>query len=741
MSARFSRHVDLCSSSVPAYKRGEEWASVARDIVTKRYEWPNITILNCLILLGLNEFATCHGRRSWSLGGQAIRMAFALQLHKDLDHDPLRPDIQLSFIDREVRRRTMWACFMMDRFNSSGTDRPSFIKEELLRIPLPVKERNFQLDMPAPTENLQGEVPDASASGEGQKVDVKGNMGVAAYIVKAISIWGRVMSHLNQGGKDLDVKPIWDADSDYMMLLREAEELASSLPEELVYNMENRRLHETESTVNQFFFLHIAIQQNILFLHRFAVNALKEQPPMAFVTTAGKKSFDAANRISELLSESESLLISAPFIGYCAFLSGTVHIFGIFSDRPSLVPSARTNLAVNVRFLGKMKHYWGLCEYMGQDLRRRYIVHHNYGERRDKAPNMPKESPPSNPIFQYGDWFDCFPHGLPQSDFVDPAIYKQKEKGEDAVLEQKPEMQSVGDFLNGLSPQSKDGSVRSGSITVSKRKASVAKRGSNASAYRRSSVSSSSNISHNNNIHPNNSSNSRQKQSHHQLEHVLTNLTPEHIARLQQLGRYPASTTLGGQSSGATSFAGLGGVQHPAAYATALSPISPVTVSGHGPFGGPHAQQQHSHAMYAPDMLALHLGQNGLLHQQSSMLGGFGHADGMDGMDMDPASAAAMMDALPGWDGGPENGAAAAVATREGSRGAIATADGPHNNPHHTVFGHGHGHDAAGSTPWFMQFNMDPPDVGDVGGLGGGIEFGTMFGSGGRNGLDGSGGQ
>lgn len=641
----------------------------------------------------------------------------------------------------------MWACFMMDRFNSSGTDRPSFIKEELLRIPLPVKEKNFQLDMPAPTENLQGEVPDAkSAPEEGQQLNAKANMGVAAYMVKAVALWGRVMSHLNQGGKDMDSKPIWDSDSEYMMLLKEAEELASSLPESLEYNLENRHLHETESMVNQFIFLHIAIQQNILFLHRFAVNAPKEQPPMAFVTNAGKKSFGAANRISELLSDSESYLISAPFIGYCAFLSGTVHIFGIFSDRPSLVPNARTNLAVNVRYLSKMKRYWGLFDYMAQDLRERYLVCYIHGERRDKSPQLPKQAPPAAPIFQYGDWFDRFPHGLPQSDFVDPTMYKQKEKGEDAVLEQKPEMQSVGDFLNGLSPQSKDGSVRSGSISSTKRRASIAKRGSNANTFPRGSVSSASNVNLNSSMHSHNN-NVRQKQNQQQLDPVLTNLTPEQIARLQHQGRFPAGVTLGGQTSGTTSFAGLGGVQHPAAYGNAMSPISPVGVAGHGPFGGVHAhaqqQQQHQHPhqqpLFAQDMLALQLGQNGLLPQHS-MLSDYGHAtgggSGMDGIDLDPTGG--MMDGMPRWDGA-ENGVASV--TREGSRGAgIATAaDGPHNNPHHTVFGHGH--DAGGTAPWFLQFNMDAPDLGDVSGLGTGMEFGAMFGTGARTGLDGSGGH
>jgi len=50
ISARFSNHPKL--STNPNFLRGEEWASAARDILTKRYEWPNITILTCLLILG-----------------------------------------------------------------------------------------------------------------------------------------------------------------------------------------------------------------------------------------------------------------------------------------------------------------------------------------------------------------------------------------------------------------------------------------------------------------------------------------------------------------------------------------------------------------------------------------------------------------------------------------------------------------------------------------------------------------
>lgn len=115
ISARFSSHPEVRTE--PAFLRGENWASAAREIALKRYDSPNITILIVYLLLGLHEFGTCQGGRSWMLGGMAQRMAYALQLHKDLGHDTSSRasanNTELSFTDREIRRRTMWACFMV----------------------------------------------------------------------------------------------------------------------------------------------------------------------------------------------------------------------------------------------------------------------------------------------------------------------------------------------------------------------------------------------------------------------------------------------------------------------------------------------------------------------------------------------------------------------------------------------------------------------------------------------------
>ena len=453
VSARFSTHPKL--NTTPAFLRGEEWAAEARNIVIKRYEWPNITILTCLIILGLHEFGTCQGGRSWALGGQAIRMAYALQLHKDLDHDPSKRNgkVALSFIDREIRRRTMWACFLMDRFNSSGTDRPTFVKEWDVNIPLPIKEKLFQMDMPGPTENLRGEVLHPVSPGNGELSDAKENMGVAAYTIRSIALWGRIINYLNLGGREQDSFAVWRPESGFALLLKETDAFEISLPDFLKYSQENLRVHATEGLANQFLFLHISIQQACLFTNRFAVPGTPEgrgleAAPKDFVKKAGIKSFEAANRISSILRDGESYFIAAPFTGYCAFLASTVHIFGMFSKNSQMEFASKQNLAINVKFMSKMKRYWGMFHFMSENLK---IIYRNCADASMKGFSGSNDAS-SKSVFQYGDWFDQYPHGVSHSDFEDPAAEAKKEKGEDAVLEQKPDLRTVEDFFNTVEP-------------------------------------------------------------------------------------------------------------------------------------------------------------------------------------------------------------------------------------------------------------------------------------------------
>ncbi|KFY31132.1 hypothetical protein V493_01369, partial [Pseudogymnoascus sp. VKM F-4281 (FW-2241)] len=449
VSARFSTHPKV--NSQPAFLRGESWAAEARNIVLKRYEWPNITILTCLLLLGLHEFGTCYGGRSWALGGMAIRMAYALQLHRDLEHDPCKPHsrVRLSFVDREIRRRTMWACFLMDRFNSSGTDRPMFIKEESIMVQLPIKEDLFQLDMEGPTEDMKGDVPFPSAGGEGELSNARDNMGVAAFTIRAIALWGRIIIYYFQGGRDRDPAPIWADDSEFADLRVQSDAFERSLPESLQYTPANLSAHETQGLANQFLFLHIIIQQTILLLGHNAVHCSlpgppRPTPPAEFIESAAASATSAAQRISALLRVAEAYPLTAPFAGYCAFLSSTSQMPLAFSKDEAVATLAKRNLATNVRYLTKMKRAWGVFHWTSEQLKKHFKACAFAAKRGGNAGE-------AGVVSQYGDWFDRYPHGVSQGDFEE-AARPSNESGEDAVLEPKLGLRTVEEFVHSIPP-------------------------------------------------------------------------------------------------------------------------------------------------------------------------------------------------------------------------------------------------------------------------------------------------
>ena len=455
VAARFSTHPRV--KGEPAFLRGEDWAKPARDIALKRYDEPNITILTVLLILGLHEFGTCQGGRSWMLGGMAMRMAYALQLHRELDYDPLGrkkdENSELSFIDREIRRRTMWSCFLMDRFNSSGTERPTMVNEENIKVQLPIKESNFQMEIPGPTESLDGTVLNPVPPDTGQVLDPKENMGVASYSIRVIALWGRVIRYFNLGGKQADPHPLWHPDSQYADLKKQAEEFKSSLPEPLLYTPSNLQTHATEKLANQFLFMHVSYNQVVLFLHKFAVpttpgGRIPKDMPKDFVNEATQTALEAAAQISVLINEATEHSVYAPFVGYCAFVSSTVHVFGIFSKNPQFEASSKRYLAYNVKFLSKMKMYWGMFHYMAGSLKDIYRQHHDAAQ---KGPGVTGVAKPDASIFQYGDWFNKYPHGVSGTDYHDPAVEVKRESDNEVVLSQRSDLQSVEEFFTTIS--------------------------------------------------------------------------------------------------------------------------------------------------------------------------------------------------------------------------------------------------------------------------------------------------
>lgn len=73
-----------------------------------------------------------------------------------------------AFIEQEVKRRTFWSCFIMDRYLSSGKYRPQILTVHELRIQLPSSDRAFLFGEKVRTELLSKEIDDLASRSEAQ---------------------------------------------------------------------------------------------------------------------------------------------------------------------------------------------------------------------------------------------------------------------------------------------------------------------------------------------------------------------------------------------------------------------------------------------------------------------------------------------------------------------------------------------------------------------------------------------
>ncbi|OBT81463.1 hypothetical protein VE02_09983 [Pseudogymnoascus sp. 03VT05] len=150
----------------------------------------------------------------------------------------------------------------------------------------------------------------------------------------------------------------------------------------------------------------------------------------------------AAQRISELLRASEAYPLTAPFSGYCAFLSSTAQMPLAFSKDEAVAALAKRNLAINVRYLTKMKRAWGVFHWTSEQLKKHFRACAYAAKRGGNAGG-------ASVVSQYGDWFDRYPHGVSQGDFEE-AARPSNESGEDAVLEPKGGLRTVEEFVHSI---------------------------------------------------------------------------------------------------------------------------------------------------------------------------------------------------------------------------------------------------------------------------------------------------
>ena len=142
---------------------------------------------------------------------------------------------------------------------------------------------------------------------------------------------------------------------------------SSRLPLPLNYSKRNLSQQLLVHQQHMYIFVHALYHQCRLVLHsslvpQFCGLPLLDTIPVEVISVSARVALKSAQAISELAADLAALewdLIQvAPFVGYCMYVSASIHIAFLFSTDTTLAMLARTRLISNLKVLKSMKTYW-----------------------------------------------------------------------------------------------------------------------------------------------------------------------------------------------------------------------------------------------------------------------------------------------------------------------------------------------------------------------------------------------
>lgn len=121
----------------------DRWADECRQLIMQEvFSPPSTTTLQTLLLLQRYEWHRASHVSAWFLAGLAVRLAHGLQLNIEIvDKDRVPVTV------REVRRRLVWCCCVMESMIEAGRSPLSGMDVSSVEVKLPCNERAFRLGL------------------------------------------------------------------------------------------------------------------------------------------------------------------------------------------------------------------------------------------------------------------------------------------------------------------------------------------------------------------------------------------------------------------------------------------------------------------------------------------------------------------------------------------------------------------------------------------------------------------
>ncbi|KAH7031314.1 LOW QUALITY PROTEIN: uncharacterized protein B0I36DRAFT_374284 [Microdochium trichocladiopsis] len=230
--------------------------------------------VQAMLMLGLYEWGQTRpkpgGLGAWMSIGGAIRLAQFLKLglvdeptesaNARAGQDPSQESHLI--LEREVMRRTMFGCFVLDRMLACGKGRVTMIQREDLCIQLPCSEDKFDLAIEVNT----GMLPSRGFE-QDERREINDDS-VLSRFIRLVDIWGDISRYSSDGGRLTEKHPPWDSRTTFYKLNQRLQQFDASLPGTFKFSESNYRRHENHQASSAYILLHVLRCISLIMLHR-----------------------------------------------------------------------------------------------------------------------------------------------------------------------------------------------------------------------------------------------------------------------------------------------------------------------------------------------------------------------------------------------------------------------------------------------------------------------------------------
>ncbi|KAK1771151.1 fungal-specific transcription factor domain-containing protein [Phialemonium atrogriseum] len=395
VTARYTPHPSGYEAGV---KLSEGYAAQARNEIDT--DEPSVDALQALLLLVTAFTAAGKGKKAYMLLTSAVGMTVALELHREMD-----AQARVMPVEREMRRRLFWTCYLLDRFMACGSKRPSLIGDKtiLLRLPCwspnpggpPIEGEFFQSG-----SNLQ------CLQGSGKK-----SQGSNAMLVDISRILGTTNRYLAAGGVKGDSHFPWHSLSNLSKIRQELDVWASGMED--VFSSLDTLFGQADSTILVLGKLIYHLIHCLIYRPFLPIDLAELAGPgqhQSWQIEATNMCFLHANAIAELveLGRQAATIEWPAFVGYCICTAGTVHIHGAhYSKNASggemnVFSSSAEFLSRAMQQLSELRYAWASVQHQRETLQGIYNAHSELVKSLENNPMR------YSPVFHLEDFFDRY---------------------------------------------------------------------------------------------------------------------------------------------------------------------------------------------------------------------------------------------------------------------------------------------------------------------------------------------